>query len=114
MSTPSTGAKKRNATKATEAVQEVQEAAQAAPAPLDAQEAPEIKEDATEAVQEAGFMVEIATDVVNVRDGSALGFNIVTTLKRGEIVRISEELEDGWGRLASGAGFINLVYTRRV
>ena len=114
MSTPSTGAKKRKATKAPEAVQEVQEAAQAAPAPLDAREVPEVKEDAPEAVQETGFMVEIATDVVNVRDGSALGFNIVTTLKRGEVVRISEELEDGWGRLSSGAGFINLVYTRRV
>ena len=111
MSTPSTGAKKRKATKAPEAVHEVQEAAQAAPAPL---EVPEVKEDAPEAVQETGFMVEIATDVVNVRDGSALGFNIVTTLKRGEVVRISEELEDGWGRLSSGAGFINLVYTRRV
>ncbi len=110
MSTPSTGAKKRKATKAPDAVQEVQEAAQAAPAPL----ATEVKGDAPEAVQEAGFLVEIATDVVNVRDGSALGFNIVTTLKRGEVVRISEELEDGWGRLSSGAGFINLVYTRRV
>lgn len=61
-----------------------------------------------------GFDVEITAEVVNVRSGSALGFDIVTTLRKGTVVRIAEELGDGWGRLASGAGYINLIFTTRI
>ena len=61
-----------------------------------------------------GFNVEITAEVINVRTGSAIGFEIVTTLRKGDKVKISEVLEDGWGRLASGAGYINLIFTKRI
>lgn len=63
---------------------------------------------------DTGFDVEITAEVVNVRSGSALGFDIVTTLRKGTVVRIAEELSDGWGRLASGAGYINLIFATRI
>lgn len=74
------------------------------------------KAQSTEAAVPAdpGFDVEITAEVVNVRTGSALGFDIVTTLRKGTVVRIVEEMEDGWGRLASGAGYINLIFAKRI
>ena len=98
--------RKRNA--AVEAAQEVQEAVQASEPVNDTQTPEKIKEPAA-----TGLMYEITADVVNVRNGSGVGFFIVATLKKGDTVEISEVLEDGWGRLANGLGFINLVFARR-
>ena len=76
--------------------------------------APEAPVTVSEQPAADGFDVEITAEVINVRTGSALGFEIVTTLRKGTVVRIAEVLEDGWGRLASGAGFINLIFTKKI
>ncbi len=93
---------------AAEAAQEVQEAVQASEPVNDTPAPEEVKEPAA-----TGLRYEITADVVNVRNGSGIGFFIVATLKKGDVVEISEVLEDGWGRLANGLGFINLVFARR-
>lgn len=56
------------------------------------------------------YLVKIATDVLNVRDGAGTQYKINTTVKRGQVYTIVEEC-NGWGKLKSGAGWICLAYT---
>lgn len=50
---------------------------------------------------------KITVDSLNVRKGPGTSYSIVTTVKKGEAYTITE-VKNGWGKLKSGAGWINL------
>lgn len=56
------------------------------------------------------YTVKINTDSLNVRKEPNASSNITTTVKRGQVFTIVAE-QNGWGKLKSGAGWINLSYT---
>lgn len=56
-------------------------------------------------------LVVINTDVLNVRSGPGTSYKVVTTVKRGEVYTIVQT-QGNWGKLKSGAGWINLGYTK--
>ena len=58
-------------------------------------------------------MVKILASVLNVRDGVGVNHPITTTVRKGEIYTIMNE-SNGWGKLKSGAGWINLKYTQKL
>ena len=57
--------------------------------------------------------VKITTDILNVRQSASATSKITTTVKKGGVYTIIEE-QNGWGKLKSGAGWINLSYTKRM
>lgn len=61
----------------------------------------------------APYLVRINTDVLNIRKGASTNDAIVGNVKRNGVYTIVEE-SDGWGKLKSGAGWINLAYTVKV
>lgn len=61
----------------------------------------------------SGYVVRITADTLNVRGGAGVGYKIKTAVRKHEIYTIVEE-SNGWGKLKSGAGWINLKYTKRV
>lgn len=60
-----------------------------------------------------GYLVKIAVDALNVRDGAGITYKINTVVKKNEVYTIVKE-SNGWGKLKSGAGWIKLSYTDRV
>jgi uncharacterized protein YgiM (DUF1202 family) len=58
------------------------------------------------------FTVKINTDSLNIRSGAGTSYKVVGTVKRGEVYTITQTSGD-WGKLKSGAGWINLNYTIR-
>lgn len=59
------------------------------------------------------FLVQITAYSLNVRAGAGVNYKINTTVKKGYKYTIVEVKGD-WGKLKSGAGWINLNYTKRV
>ena len=59
------------------------------------------------------YIVQINTDVLNVRAGPGTNYQIRTKVTRGYKYTIVGESE-GWGKLKSGSGWIDLSYTKRV
>ena len=59
------------------------------------------------------FIVKINTAVLNVRKEPNAYSAITTTVKSGQVFTIVEE-RNGWGKLKSGAGWINLKYTKKL
>lgn len=59
------------------------------------------------------YVVKINTDSLNVRKGPGATYSIVGELGRGEAYTIVQT-QNGWGKLKSGVGWINLAYTKRV
>lgn len=59
------------------------------------------------------YLVKIMTDVLNVRSGVGTQNKITTTVRRGQVYTIVDEVS-GWGKLKSGAGWICLAYTIKV
>ena len=59
------------------------------------------------------YLVKITASALNVRAGAGIGHKINTVVKRGEVFTIVSVSGD-WGKLKSGAGWINLKYTKRV
>lgn len=58
------------------------------------------------------YLVIIDTDVLNVRAGASTSTKVTTQVKRNQVYTIVAE--DGeWGKLKSGAGWINLKYTKK-
>lgn len=49
----------------------------------------------------------ITVDSLNVRKGPSTSYDVVTTVKKGEAYTITET-KNGWGKLKSGAGWINI------
>lgn len=62
---------------------------------------------------EKGYLVRVTADVLNVRKGAGTSYDIVTQVEKGEVYTIVAESGD-WGKLKSGAGWINLKYTEKV
>ena len=59
------------------------------------------------------FLVKIVPASLNVRKAPSETAGVSTVVHKGYVFTIVEEKE-GWGRLKSGAGWINLSYTQRV
>ena len=59
------------------------------------------------------YRVRIEATELNYRSGAGVQYPVKGTVKRGEVYTIVEE-QNGWGKLKSGAGFINLKYTARI
>ena len=59
------------------------------------------------------YRVRINTAVLNVRKEPNASSRIATQVRSGEVFTIVEE-RNGWGKLLSGAGWINLSYTKRL
>jgi hypothetical protein len=57
-----------------------------------------------------GYTVKINTAVLNYRSGPGVSFKVNGQVKKNEVYTIVEE-RNGWGKLKSGAGWINLKYT---
>lgn len=59
------------------------------------------------------YRVRITADSLNVRKEPNASAKITTTVKKGNVFTIVEE-KNGWGKLKSGAGWINLSYTTKL
>lgn len=62
---------------------------------------------------EVAYKVKITASSLNVRRGPGTRYQIATTVKKNEVYTIVEE-NGNWGKLKSGAGWINLNYTKKV
>lgn len=61
------------------------------------------------------FIVRITCNTLNVRSGASTSYPVVTKVHKGEAYTIIEE-KNGWGKLKSGTGWINISdkYVKRV
>ena len=59
------------------------------------------------------YLVVITTNVLNVRTGPSTGYKITQQVRKDEIFTIIDE-KNNWGKLKSGAGWINLSYTKKI
>lgn len=59
------------------------------------------------------FLVKVTSEALNFRSGAGIQYKVNGTVKKGEVFTIVE-VKDGWGKLKSGAGWINLKYTKKV
>lgn len=59
------------------------------------------------------YLIQIAVSALNVRDGAGVNYKVNTIIRDKNSYTIVEE-KNGWGKLKSGAGWINLSYTKRV
>lgn len=68
---------------------------------------------ATSSSSTSEYKVKITASALNVRAGAGTKYKINTTVKKGQIYTIIET-KNGWGRLKSGAGWIDLSYTTKL
>ena len=61
----------------------------------------------------SAYLVRIATAALNVRSGPGVVYEVNCTVMAGEVYTIVDTL-NGWGKLKSGAGWLNLKYTTPV
>ena len=59
------------------------------------------------------YLVKVSVDVLNVRSGAGTGYKINTQITKNQVYTIVDE-KNGWGKLKSGAGWINLQYVRKI
>lgn len=59
------------------------------------------------------YLVQIDTNILNVRAKPSSNSTINTQVSRNQIFTIVDE-KDGWGKLKSGAGWISLKYTKKM
>ena len=71
-----------------------------------------VKEPAVVPGKAVNYRVRITADSLNVRQQPNTNAKITTTVKKDNVFTIVEE-KDGWGKLKSGAGWINLSYTKK-
>lgn len=62
---------------------------------------------------EMPFLVKVTANSLNYRSGPAVSYPIRGVVMKGEVYTIVDVVE-GWGRLKSGAGWVNLKYAERV
>ena len=67
----------------------------------------------TSTSKKVNYKVKITTTSLNVRKDANASSAITTTVKKGQVFTIVEE-KNGWGKLKSGAGWINLSYTKKL
>lgn len=56
------------------------------------------------------YSVKVTANVLNIRKGPGVLYNVVGTLKKDSYCTITEE-QNGWGKLLNGSGWISLKYT---
>ena len=59
------------------------------------------------------FLVRVVASELNYRSGAGVNYLVKGTVKKGEVYTIVETSGD-WGKLKSGAGWINLRYTEKL
>ncbi len=59
------------------------------------------------------YRVKITATVLNIRKGPGTNYVVIGQIKDKGVYTIVEE-SNGWGKLKSGAGWINLSYTKKV
>jgi len=59
------------------------------------------------------YLVKITAQLLNVRSGAGLNNPVRTSVKKNGVYTIVAE-QNGWGKLKSGAGWIDLKYTKKV
>lgn len=59
------------------------------------------------------YKVKITANTLNVRKQPTVNSKIVTQVHKGQVYTIVKT-QNGWGKLKSGAGWINLAYTKKV
>ena len=59
------------------------------------------------------YVVKVTSDTLNVRKGPGVSYGVCGELGRGEAYTIVQT-QNGWGKLKSGVGWINLSYTQKV
>ena len=55
------------------------------------------------------FLVKVTSEALNFRSGAGIQYKVNGVIKKGEVYTIVET-QNGWGKLKSGAGWINLKY----
>lgn len=58
------------------------------------------------------YIIQVTTDVLNVRAGAGTNYKITTQTKKFDLHTITAEI-NGWGKLKNGTGWISLEYTKR-
>lgn len=66
-----------------------------------------------EAERKKSFKVRVTVDSLNYRSGAGVQYKVRGQITDGGVYTIVDQ-KDGWGRLKSGAGWINLKYTTRL
>lgn len=59
------------------------------------------------------YLIIVTANALNVRNGAGMNYKTNITIKKGQVFTIVDE-KDGWGKLKSGAGWINLSYTKKL
>lgn len=59
------------------------------------------------------YLIKVTANTLNVRTGAGTGYKVNIKVKQGDVYTIVEE-KNGFGKLKSGAGWINLDYTTRL
>lgn len=59
------------------------------------------------------YTVKVTANLLNYRSGAGVVYTIQGQVKKNEIYTIVEE-KNGWGKLKSGAGWINLKYVEKI
>ena len=59
------------------------------------------------------MLINVNVNKLNIRSGPSSNYVIVTQVKQNEVYTIVEEKE-GWGKLKSGIGWLDLQYTQRI
>lgn len=59
------------------------------------------------------YVVKVTADSLNIRKGPSVSYSVVGEIGKGEAYTIVAT-QNGWGKLKSGVGWINLSYTQRV
>lgn len=75
--------------------------------PAAANPKPAEKPVASKPVENKGYVVKVLVDVLNVRKGPGMNYDVVSKVKAGGAYTIVEE-KNGWGKLKSGIGWISL------
>lgn len=60
-----------------------------------------------------GYKVKVTANALNYRAGAGIRYKINGQVRKNEIYTIVEE-KNGWGKLKSGAGWVNLKYVKKV
>lgn len=58
------------------------------------------------------YVIRVTAAALNVRKGPGTNYSVSTIIYKGGVYTIVEE-QNGWGKLKSGAGWINLKYTEK-
>lgn len=73
----------------------------------------EVKQTTTTNSNNSSYRVKITANVLNVRQGAGTNYKVTTQVKKNQVYTIVET-QNGWGKLKSGAGWINLSYTTKI